>query len=226
MKLATTSKRGAVVMDIVEHGDRNKRFEKWFLRAVISLASLYLLQAFVQLGLGQQEVILSPRPSGAIVSVRLEYSGGNLVYVGKAPAPTTYTHTFSVATCTAASATWPNCTQMTNIVDSSNTATATIASHGLKVGDRITVAGASDADLNGTYVVATVADANTLTFTSANTTDSTYSTGITITTRAPRGGAPLWSIQSYKYDGSNNLVGVFTSGANAVWDSRTTTTYY
>lgn len=43
-------------------------------------------------------------------------------------------------------------------------ATATSTAHGLSVGERITIAGATPSWLNGAYAVATVADADTLTF--------------------------------------------------------------
>lgn len=45
------------------------------------------------------------------------------------------------------------------------TATATKTAHGLAVGDRITISGATPSWLNASWTVATVADANTFTFT-------------------------------------------------------------
>lgn len=48
-------------------------------------------------------------------------------------------------------------------------ATVTDVAHGLSVGDSITVQGAGDANLNGTYDVASVVDANSYTYTVVNT---------------------------------------------------------
>ncbi len=58
---------------------------------------------------------------------------------------------------------------VTSITRSSNTATVTITSHGYAVGDTVVISGASESDYNGTYTVATVPDANTFTYTVANT---------------------------------------------------------
>lgn len=170
---------------------------------------------------GQQEVVLSPRPSTAHAVTVMAYSGTNLTYLGKAKTPTASTHTARVAGCTGLGST---CSAMTNIVDAANTATVTWASHGLRAGNSITVAGASDADLNGTYIIATVADANTFTFTSANVTDATYTTGVTISTRAPRETDPIWTVQQMLYDGSNNLVSI-QQAVNIAWSARATATY-
>jgi hypothetical protein len=53
---------------------------------------------------------------------------------------------------------------LTGVVVASNVATATLAAHGLAVGDKIYVAGANLAYVNGLKTVATVADADTFTF--------------------------------------------------------------
>lgn len=61
---------------------------------------------------------------------------------------------------------------LTSVVVASNVATATLAAHGYKVGDKLTIAGASLAYANGQIVVASVPDANTVTYaaTGANAT--------------------------------------------------------
>jgi hypothetical protein len=61
---------------------------------------------------------------------------------------------------------------LTSVVVASNVATATLNGHGYKVGDKLTIAGASLAYANGQIVVASVADANTFTYaaTGANAT--------------------------------------------------------
>ena len=53
------------------------------------------------------------------------------------------------------------------ITRSTTTATMTLPTHGLKVGDSLIVGGAG-APLDGTYAVASVTDANTVTYTVAN----------------------------------------------------------
>lgn len=53
---------------------------------------------------------------------------------------------------------------LTSVVVASNVATATLEDHGLAVGDKIYVSGASLAYANGLKTVATVADADTFTF--------------------------------------------------------------
>lgn len=122
-----------------------------------------------------------------------DYSGANLIYVCKARSvQPNYTATIAATT-------------LTDIVDSGTTGTVTWPNHGLAVGNRVTVAGATvDTDLNGTYYVQTVADANTFTITTASVTDATYTDAtLTISTTAPRNVAAIWSIEKLTYSGSN-----------------------
>lgn len=94
---------------------------------------------------------------------------------------------------------------VTQIVDSSNTATVTTsAAHGLAVGNRVQIAGVTgDTDLNGTYVIATVGSTTTFTYTSASVTDATYNNaGITLQTTAPRSTQPIWAITKFSYGGA------------------------
>lgn len=53
---------------------------------------------------------------------------------------------------------------LTSVVVASNVATATLAGHGFKVGDKLTIAGGSLAYANGTITVVSVPDANTFTY--------------------------------------------------------------
>lgn len=57
---------------------------------------------------------------------------------------------------------------ITNVALTDNVATITVASHGLTVGQQITIAGLTTTALNGTYTVATVPTANTFTFAKTN----------------------------------------------------------
>lgn len=95
---------------------------------------------------------------------------------------------------------------ITNIVVSGSTATATFSGdHGLRPANWITLSGATvDADLNGSYKVATAGSSTTLTFTVANVTATTYTDAtLRITTTAPRSNARVWSIQRMYYTGSS-----------------------
>lgn len=61
------------------------------------------------------------------------------------------------------------------------TATATSAAHGLAVGDRVTIAGATPTWLNGSYTVATVADADTFTVTVTPPASTAEAKAVTLT---------------------------------------------
>jgi hypothetical protein len=61
------------------------------------------------------------------------------------------------------------------------TATATSAAHGLAVGDRVTISGATPAWLNAAYTVATVADENTFTVTVTPTASTGDARAVTLT---------------------------------------------
>lgn len=166
------------------------------------------------------DTTLTGGPPRTAFTAVLDYDGSNnLIYAGVAQTPAPYQHRFSVATCSGS-----YCTQMTNIVDSSNTGTVTAASHGLRVGNEVCVTGGSDTDLNACYIVQTVADANTFTITTASVTDATYTTGLVLTTRAPRTTAALWTITKLTYDGSNNLTAKLVSPANQIWANRAVST--
>lgn len=148
------------------------------------------------------------------------YDGSNqLEYVGYAKAQQPE-HTYSIALG-----------NLTNIVDSSNTATVTATAHGLTSGARVWVTGCSDADMNTAegYIV-TVTGADTFTFTSASVTDATYTDAtLAITTRAPRSGAACWAIQRLVYSSSLQTVSAWAEGTSAethAWGSRTGYAYY
>lgn len=93
---------------------------------------------------------------------------------------------------------------LTNLVDATNTGTVTAANHGLAVGNLVTITGnATDTDLNTSYYIQTVADANTFTITTASVTDATYTdAAMVISTNAPRNTASIWNILKFTYSGS------------------------
>lgn len=126
---------------------------------------------------------------------------------------------------------------VTQIVDSSSTATVTYASaHGLGIGNRVVIAGVTgDTDLNGTYIVLTVPSTTTITITSSSVTDATYNNaGITSTSSAPRTYKEIWSI-SKNYYGASSLNAVrwavdssgkiSSSGAQHSCDARSALAY-
>jgi hypothetical protein len=109
---------------------------------------------------------------------------------------------------------------ITSITDSSNTATIVLPNHGLLPNNGITISGATvDTDLNGTYSVVSVSDANTFTITTASVTDAAYSEStLTITTTAPRTNQPIWAILRLTYSSANLVTKQWaggTSSANA-----------
>lgn len=113
-----------------------------------------------------------------------------------------------IYTCTAYSRqpqfTWSiNESSLTSIVDSANTATVTtVAAHGLVVGNRVTITGATDPELNASYAVATVGSTTTFTITTANVTDATYNTApLAVATTAPRTTQPIWKVLKLSYEG-------------------------
>lgn len=133
----------------------------------------------------------------------LDYAGGsNLTYLCQAPTinqtstPSWYTYSLSVAAST-----------LTNIVVATNVGTATTPSaHGLMVGQNTTVSGSTTSALNATYVIATIPSTTTFTFTTAGVGDATYNNGpLTVSGEAPLLTSPIWSIQHFTYDASNNL---------------------
>lgn len=142
------------------------------------------------------------------------YDGSNnLEYVCRTPYPATKS-TFSIAAST-----------LTSIVVSSNTGTVTIPSHGLAVGNAITVTGTTgDTDLNDTWIVQTVTNANVFTITTANVSDATYNNAaMIVTTTAPRSSVPIWQITKYSYT-STYRTREQNSRPNQICDNRATST--
>jgi len=133
----------------------------------------------------------------------LDYAGGNnLTYLCLAPTinqtstPSNYTYSLSVGGST-----------LTNIVVLANVGTVTtVAAHGLMVGQTTTVSGSTTAALNANYVIATVPSTTTFTITTSGVGNATYATsGLTVSGEAPLLTSPIWSIQKFTYDASNNL---------------------
>jgi hypothetical protein len=113
-------------------------------------------------------------------------------------------------------------------VDSSNTSTVTTAAaHGLWVGARVTIIGATvDSDLNGEYKIATVPTSTTFTITTASVTDATYNEAtLVMETYSPRTNARVWTIVKSTYVASQLTSQDYanqSSAPNFACDSRTT----
>jgi len=114
---------------------------------------------------------------------------------------------------------------LTNLIDATNTGTVTAANHGLAVGNLVTITGATtDTDLNASYYVQTVADANTFTITTASVTDATYTdAAMVISTNAPRNTASIWNIIKFTYSGSS-VATTQSSRPNSICANRAVTT--
>lgn len=191
-----------------------------------------LLAAMSLYGQVSTTVALSKGNPDAAYTTLNFYSGANLIYICKAPAfRQQATYTWAIT---------PGVGQgtLTNVVVLTNTGTVTTsAAHGLTIGNKVTITGATvDTDLNGSYYVQTVPSSTTFTITTASVANATYTDAtMSLYTTAPRTTAPIWSIQRYGYDGSNNRIteqfavssvtgGVGTVAYSFICDDRATTT--
>lgn len=135
----------------------------------------------------------------------MDYAGGsNLTYLCLAPSvnqsstPGNYTYSLSVTDG-----------MLTSVVVATNVGTVTtVAAHGLMIGQKTTVSGSTTTALNATYTVLTTPSATTFTIATAGVGDATYNNGpLTLSGEAPLLTSPIWSIQKFTYDASNNLIG-------------------
>ena len=120
-------------------------------------------------------------------------------------------------------------TTLTSIVVLTNVATANITAHGLRVGARVTVAGATvDTDLNGAYTVATVPGANSFTFATASVADATYNEAtLLLESQAPRDSSNVWAIIKRFYTATALDREVFARGtATMSFACASRTTYF
>ncbi len=121
--------------------------------------------------------------------------------------------------------------ELTSIVVLTNVGTVTtVSDNGLKVNDRIVVAGATvDTDLNGTYKVATVTNSKVFTIATVSVANATYTEAtLKFTTTAPRTTMPIWSIQKFTAVASQITASqwaIGTSGTSQICDNRATLSY-
>ena len=186
-------------------------FIHMFTGTLMILLLWVLLANSLQAQSGGNTVVITKTAPSTVLNF---YDGSNnLEYVCRTPYPATKS-TFSIAAST-----------LTSIVVSSNTGTVTIPSHGLAVGNAITVTGTTgDTDLNDTWIVQTVTNANVFTITTANVSDATYNNAaMVVTTTAPRSSAPVWQISKYSYT-STYRIREQNSRPNQICDNRATST--
>lgn len=166
---------------------------------------------------GQTVTLTSGPPAQGITALNYYDGSNNLIYRCQAVSRQA-TYTWSVAATT-----------LTSIVDSSNTSTVTTAAaHGLQVGNQVTVAGASASALNRSYAIATVPNTTTFTITTSGVADATYTTGVSVTTTAPRSTVAIWSIRAYLYSGANITAEQWANGStamNQICDNRASISY-
>lgn len=110
---------------------------------------------------------------------------------------------------------------LTNIVVLTNVGTVTTAgAHGLYIGARVTISGASvDTDLNANYTVATVPSSTTYTIATASVGNATYTEStLVIATNSPMTTLARWGIEILTYNGSNYLTGKYWAGASTAYN--------
>jgi hypothetical protein len=122
---------------------------------------------------------------------------------------------------------------LTSIGVNSGTGVGTVTTnasspHGLYVGARVTISGATvDTDLNGTYVVQTVTSTTVYTITTANVGTATYTEStLVITTTNPLTTLPIWALLVNKYAsaaaGANLIYSAWQIPLTIICDNRAT----
>ncbi len=165
-----------------------------------------LVAAFAQDGTPVND---SQGPPYVSYSTVLKYSGSSVIAtcVARSQQPTA---TFSVSGATPY--------VLTSIGVATNVGTATtVSDHGLNIGDKIVVTGATvDPDLNATYAIATVPTSKTFTITTAAVSDGTYTNAaLQFATNSPRTTQPIWSITKFTLSGSNVTAVKWANGTSA-----------
>lgn len=160
---------------------------------ILVILALFALAAF---GQGAAVNQVSGPPPGPIQGLYYYDGSSNLQYICYSPevaAPTTQKRVDST---------------LTSIGVATNVGTVTTASaHGLYIGARVTITGATvQTGLNATYVVKTTASATTYTIATVGVADGTYTEStLVVTTTFPLATSPKWAIMVLVYNGSNLL---------------------
>ena len=143
-------------------------------------------------------------------TTRFFYSGSNLVFACVAPSAQP-TKTWSISAG-----------NLSSISIASNVATVTWpANHGLYTNNQITISGGSITPFNGVSYKLTFVTDTTATF-SVTWPNVTVTSGLTITTTAPRTIDPIWKITQYVYSVSS-VVAIQNSDFRKICDNRAAT---
>ena len=147
---------------------------------------------------------------------------GNPIYVGSARSSQPYKTQWVKVAGT-----------LTSIVVAANVGTVNKTAHGLYVGARVTVLGATvDTDLNGSYIIATVPGVDSFTITTVAVANGTYiESTLEVDTLAPRTNDTVWSIRKLSYTAPFTYPTLeqwpeSSSAEMFAWDSRTTYAYH
>lgn len=176
----------------------------------------FLLTAVALFGQAKGTPVTVTRYPAAQPTQLLDYTSSIVTYIGYAvPIQPVFTWTFAGST-------------LTSIVVLTNVGTVTTSTaHGLAVGNQVIVTGSGTTALNATYRIATVPSATTFTIATSGVGNATYTTGLVMTTTAPRSTAAVWSIECFQNDGTNITAIQWAGGSPAIytyaWSNRTTT---
>lgn len=172
-------------------------------------------------------VTINPFPANVMPTQIFTYSGALPIYqcITKPNGPWNGVSVPASFSWTKAAATFTNVVVLTNV----GTVTTSTA-HGLRVGNPVTISGATvDADLNASYVIATVPSTTTFTIATVSVANATYTDAtLVLTTTAPRSTAAIWAVQKFLYDGSNLISTAWATGsptANQICDNAATLNY-
>ncbi len=149
------------------------------------------------------------------------YSGSDLQYSCRAKSLQA-THTFSRTASTPY--------VLTSIVVLTNVGTVTtVSDNGLKVNDKIVIAGATvDTDLNGTYAIATITSSKIFTIATVAVANATYTEStLGFSTTAPLTTLPIWGIQKFTVATSLITQTQWAAGSTTsqICDNRATLAY-
>lgn len=163
------------------------------MKTLVVVCLLFTLAAFAQ-----DAPLVNPvdgPPGGTALQHYYAYSGSYLTYSCAAASRQSISESIAITAASNASA-----------------ASLTSTAHGLNsyATPLVTISGGTGAwaAVNGTWT-ATITGANTFTIPVASTGFSTLTGTLVFTTQAPRLSRPVWAVEMFIYDGSNNLV---TSG--------------
>ncbi len=181
----------------------------------VVIQALFALAAFGQ-GTPVNQVSGPPPTQSSNVLLPFYDAGNNAIYICASPlqqAATTQKRSDST---------------LTNIVVLTNVGTVTTsAAHGLYIGARVTISGATvDTDLNATYVVTTIPSTTTYTIATVSVANATYTEAtLVITTTNPLTTRPIWALLVDKFASTsanaNLIYSAWQTSIQIICDNRT-----